>query len=311
MHIIIQIIAYLCILVHFSGCGEFDSQGREDGAYSVNLSTYGLLHPEYPVAPFLESLDAENIETLGLAVLGGEVFGNRMENLSLVLASGRVDQVVVYLTFAGCVINQTCQQGTVLDQIEDLDQQVSLVEDEEDFLLDRYRNALAEILPLIQEYPEIDWIVFPELESNLSPSLHNVLIQALSNIPDRSFSLGYNPVFQASSLGQAEVYEGHRQLGTPMPCSANNDGRSISFPELSPSTFDSGEGPPLHPQEIKDYFMNANCNYNYVWEASLSNCLNDKNIINGEFLAPRKRDCTQVDGVEKWRVLIRNFKTNL
>lgn len=286
----------LLIIIFLAGCGQY-TFGGSDNESRIGIATYALLNPSYPVAELLSALEDEEVYRVDTSFVAGRVFGTDYDNFRELAAAVEVPQAVVYLAWAGCVSDQDCQSGVVLDGVGSQSYTHLL---DQGWFLARYQQALADILPLIQEYPEIDWIVFPELESSLSPVDHDRLVGALSILGAgiSQIRVGYNPLTLESSKGTAQLYEGHRQTGVPQPCISNNDGVSIN---LFGENFGSGEGPSWSVPQVKDYFNTANCETNYVWHHKLSNC-----ITPGQGTASRDRICG--GSTEQFRTLIREFK---
>lgn len=254
----------------------------------VNLSTYALLNPTYDVDGLIAAVNAEGVTSLGIAIVAGNVFGSHYPNLERVLDELPVDRLVVYLAWAGCLRDSDCQSDVVLEGLSEQGAR-DLATQREGWFGNRYRSALLDIAPFLGSTSQTT--VFPDLESNLNTVEHDFLVEVAETVPGLgNLLIGYNPNTPRESLGRAEVYEGHRQIDTPRPCISNNDGFSIA-------SFEGWSGPVWLFDQLEAYYDRANCETNYIWIHSLSNCLSPLDV------APRERVCSE-NTEDDWRRVI-------
>lgn len=268
------------LLLAVVGCGGSEAPEFVDGP-PIYASTYAINLKSFPIEEFIAQAAGRPVYH---QVVAGNVFGRNYSNLRTLYNQANVKETSFFLDFPGCLRqqNQNCQPDTINFGLN-FGMQLTLVDTRDPSLMGRYIREAQEVIDLLGQYPEIECVIFPELESNLNADMHDILVEAIRPVVSGRCRIGYNPNFRQDSKGLADVYQGHRQLNTPMPCFASNDGISIDLGTI----WEFGS---MTLEQLEAYFAAAQCERSFPWHHSLSNCLND-----GASPAPRERRCLDGD----------------
>lgn len=202
------------------------------------ISVFNLLAPRHNPRPLISALQ-EHDKPIDLAILW-HTFGRNLGNLRAVLDTGKVALVQVHLINAACQRNRNCGRYEFLHGLSVSQEKRQLARNP-----GKYRRKLARFTVTLRqfmaEYPNVRWIIAPELESNMQGSAAKQVLRltkrVFRGVPVRIqyawTSIPYTRI-------RGAIAEVHNATGFTFkrPCIANLDGTDISWPNRPSTQYD-------------------------------------------------------------------------
>ena len=258
--------------------GGSDSSGS---SFPFGTAPYAIQQSNFNCAAYLNSIS--DLPEVNIAWLWN-TFGANTGCLDTVIRDGRFNSYQLHLINGVCLRNGNCGSYEVFAGLT-VGQAESLVLARDPGLLGKITQSASEAANFLSSRGILgnSCFISPVLETDLSTEASSVIIDTVKPLfPGCTFV--HNPVNPTPRI-EGTLYEHHSENSVVgSSCIYNNDGFSVS---VGGDT--SGFPRFLSEVQVADQLKNnTTCELAFIWHHSY-------NCINGGFVDPRARSCSEVD----------------